>query len=117
MNKNLDVFESDPIPKAVAKLAIPTVASMLVAVIYNMVDTFFVGKLGDPNQVAAVFDGGGKYVRNGRQFVYFSCARRKENQQSAQYFCVLLLWLHCGRDYRCDSFPYLHENDFVAYRL
>ena len=27
---------------------------MLVAVIYNMVDTFFVGKLGDPNQVAAV---------------------------------------------------------------
>ena len=54
MTKNLDIFESDPIPRAVAKLAIPTVASMLVAVIYNMVDTFFVGKLGDPNQVAAV---------------------------------------------------------------
>ena len=54
MTKNIDIFESDPIPRAVAKLAIPTVASMLVAVIYNMVDTFFVGKLGDPNQVAAV---------------------------------------------------------------
>ncbi len=54
MAKNLDIFENDPVPKAVAKLAIPTVASMLVAVIYNMVDTFFVGKLGDPNQVAAV---------------------------------------------------------------
>ena len=54
MTKNLEIFESDPIPKAVAKLAIPTVASMLVAVVYNMVDTFFVGKLGDPNQVAAV---------------------------------------------------------------
>ncbi|MBQ9622166.1 MAG: MATE family efflux transporter, partial [Treponema sp.] len=54
MIKNIDVFEKDPIPKAVFKLAIPTVLSMIVAVFYNMVDTFFVGRTGDPNQVAAV---------------------------------------------------------------
>ena len=54
MAKNLDVFEKDPVPTAVAKLALPTVASMLVNVVYNMVDTFFVGKLADPNKVAAV---------------------------------------------------------------
>ena len=54
MLKNIDVFEKDPIPKAVFKLALPTVLSMIVAVFYNMVDTFFVGKTGDPNQVAAV---------------------------------------------------------------
>ena len=48
------VFEKDPVPRAVAKLAIPTVASMIVTVFYNVVDTFFVGQLGDPNQVAAV---------------------------------------------------------------
>ena len=54
MTKNLDVFENDPVPKAVAKLALPTVASMMVNVVYNMVDTFFVGKLADPNKVAAV---------------------------------------------------------------
>lgn len=54
MIKNIDVFEKDPIPKAVFKLALPTVLSMIVAVFYNMVDTFFVGRTGDPNQVAAV---------------------------------------------------------------
>ncbi|MBQ9908591.1 MAG: MATE family efflux transporter, partial [Treponema sp.] len=54
MLKNIDVFEKDPIPRAVFKLAIPTVLSMIVAVFYNMVDTFFVGRTGDPNQVAAV---------------------------------------------------------------
>ena len=54
MIKNIDVFEKDPVPKAVFKLAIPTVLSMIVTVFYNMVDTFFVGQIGDPNQVAAV---------------------------------------------------------------
>lgn len=52
-NKN-EVFESMPVPRAVATLAIPTVLSMLVTVIYNMADTYFVGQTGDPNQVAAV---------------------------------------------------------------
>ena len=54
MIKNIHIFESDPVPVAIAKLATPTIASMLVTVIYNMVDTFFVGQMGDPNKVAAV---------------------------------------------------------------
>ena len=54
MNQNIDVFEKYPIPKAVFKMATPTVAGMIVAVFYNMVDMFFVGQIGDPNQVAAV---------------------------------------------------------------
>jgi len=54
MIKNIDIFEKDPIPRAVLKLALPTVLSMIVAVFYNMVDTFFVGMTNDPNQVAAV---------------------------------------------------------------
>ncbi len=36
-----------PIPKLVVQLSIPAVLSMLVTSIYNMVDTAFVGKLGD----------------------------------------------------------------------
>jgi Na+-driven multidrug efflux pump len=35
-----------PIPKLVISLAIPTVLSQLVTVIYNTADTFFVSKLG-----------------------------------------------------------------------
>ena len=54
MNTNKYLFEEAPIPKAVATMAIPTMISMLVVVIYNMADTFFIGQTGDPMQVAAV---------------------------------------------------------------
>lgn len=54
MNNNRDLFENAPIPKAVAVMAVPTMISMLVVVIYNMADTFFIGQTGDPMQVAAV---------------------------------------------------------------
>lgn len=53
-NDRNELFTTAPIPKAVATLAVPTVLSMLVTVIYNMADTFFVGQTNDPNQVAAV---------------------------------------------------------------
>ena len=54
MEEKKQLFESMPVPKAVAKLAMPTVLSMLVTILYNMVDTYFVGQTGDANQVAAV---------------------------------------------------------------
>ncbi|MCM1104845.1 MAG: MATE family efflux transporter [Clostridium sp.] len=41
-----DKMTKTPIPKLIVKLGIPTTISMLVTHIYNMVDTFFVGKLG-----------------------------------------------------------------------
>ncbi len=48
------LFESTPIPRAVMTLAIPTVLSSLVMVLYNLADTYFVGILNDPIQNAAV---------------------------------------------------------------
>lgn len=48
------LFEDAPIPRAVAALVIPTVISQLITVAYNMADTFFIGQVGDPAQVAAV---------------------------------------------------------------
>ncbi len=50
----IDLFERIPIPKAVARLAIPTILSSLVMVLYNLADTYFVGMLNDPVQNAAV---------------------------------------------------------------
>ncbi len=50
----IDLFERTPIPRAVAKLAIPTIISSLVMVLYNLADTYFVGMAGDPIQNAAV---------------------------------------------------------------
>ncbi len=49
-----ELFEQTPIPKAVMALAVPTVISSLVMVIYNLADTYFVGMLNDPVQNAAV---------------------------------------------------------------
>ena len=54
MNSNRDLFEKASVPKAVALMAIPTIVTMLVVVIYNMADTFFIGQTGDALQVAAV---------------------------------------------------------------
>ena len=48
------LFEKMPVPKAVATLAIPTIISQVVTMIYNLADTFFVGQLRDPLMVAAV---------------------------------------------------------------
>ena len=47
------LFSEVPVRKAVLALAIPTMISQLITVVYNMVDTFFIGQLGDPMQVAA----------------------------------------------------------------
>ena len=53
-NEKIQLFEKTPIPSAVAKLAVPTVLSSLVMVLYNLADTFFVGMLNDPVQNAGV---------------------------------------------------------------
>lgn len=49
-----ELMGSLKVSKAVAKMAIPSVISSLVTVVYNMADIFFVGQTGDPLQVAAV---------------------------------------------------------------
>ncbi len=54
MNTNKELFEDAPISKAVAVMAVPTIITMLVVVIYNMADTFFIGQTKDAMQVAAV---------------------------------------------------------------
>lgn len=54
MTQNETVFRDAPVRKAVAQMAIPTVISSLVLVVYNMADTFFVGQTHDAYQVAAV---------------------------------------------------------------
>ncbi len=54
MNDRKELFENAPVRKAVFTMAIPTIISMLVVVVYNMADTYFIGKTNDEMQVAAV---------------------------------------------------------------
>ena len=53
-NSKHEIFETMPIPRAMAKLCVPTILSSLVMIFYNIADTYFVGYLNDPVQNAAV---------------------------------------------------------------
>lgn len=48
------VFEQYPIVRAVLALAVPTVVSQIILVIYNMADTFFIGLAGSDAMITAV---------------------------------------------------------------
>ena len=52
--KSLDVFNSMPVSKAILKNSVPAIAAMIMVLIYNLADTFFIGQTHDPFQVAAV---------------------------------------------------------------
>lgn len=51
-NKN-ELFETRPIPSALATMAIPTVISQLITLVYNIADTWFIGQTNNPYMVAA----------------------------------------------------------------
>ena len=53
MDNKRELFEKMPVPKALATLAIPTIISQLISMIYNLADTFFIGLASDPSKTAA----------------------------------------------------------------
>lgn len=53
MDKKRELFEKMPVPRALATLAIPTIISQLITMIYNMADTIFIGMTDDPMKIAA----------------------------------------------------------------
>lgn len=48
------LFESAPVSKAVWAMAIPTVVTQLINIIYNYADTWYVGRTANPSMVAAL---------------------------------------------------------------
>ena len=53
MQKNRELFETAPVPRALAALAVPTIISQLIIMIYNLADTVFIGMANDPSKTAA----------------------------------------------------------------
>jgi len=47
------IFEKMPVPSALAKMAVPTIVSQLITLVYNMADTWFIGQTNNPYMVAA----------------------------------------------------------------
>lgn len=55
MNNNSEaIFRDAPIPKAVISNVVPSMIAMIMVLIYNLADTFFIGQTNDPLMVAAV---------------------------------------------------------------
>lgn len=52
--KSMEVFHSAPVSQAVFKNALPAMAAMLMVLVYNLADTFFIAQTNDALQVAAV---------------------------------------------------------------
>ncbi len=57
-NAKLVRMTTDPVERLVIRMAIPTIAIMLISAMYNMADTYFVGQIGTLNAMgygASVF--------------------------------------------------------------
>lgn len=54
MNINREIFETWPIPKALTELALPMIFGQLIILVYNLADTFFIGRTNNPLMVAGV---------------------------------------------------------------
>ena len=52
-NDKTELFERMPVGKALLIMAVPTIVSQLITMIYNLADTFFIGMSDDPYKVAA----------------------------------------------------------------
>ena len=57
MNRNniskQELFSSVPVKEALFTMAVPTIISQIINLIYNMVDAFFIGRTGNPYMMAA----------------------------------------------------------------
>ncbi|MBQ8092286.1 MAG: MATE family efflux transporter [Clostridia bacterium] len=47
------LFETERVPKALFTMAVPTIISQLITLVYNMADTWFIGRANNPYMVAA----------------------------------------------------------------
>lgn len=53
-DKTTEIFRDAPVPKAVISNVIPSIISMIMVLIYNLADTFFIGQTKNAYMVAAV---------------------------------------------------------------
>ncbi|MBP7333550.1 MAG: MATE family efflux transporter, partial [Candidatus Cloacimonas sp.] len=53
-HSKIEILENTPVAYSILYLALPSMLSMLVNILYNLTDTFFIGKLNDPFKVAGV---------------------------------------------------------------
>ena len=54
MAKYEELFVKKSVWGAIISMAVPSVITVMVMILYNMADMFFIGQMGDARQVAAI---------------------------------------------------------------
>ena len=102
-----EIFEEMPVRKALRVMAVPTIFSQLIILIYNLADTFFIGKTNNPYMVAGVslmlpvFNvclavAGLAGIGGGTLISRLLGARREEEAKKVSSFCFLMGVLIAG---------------------
>ena len=98
--KSMEIFSKTPVMQAVFKNALPAMAAMLMVLVYNLADTFFIGQTHDALQVAAVslatpvfliFMAAGTIFGVGGTSV-ISRALGEGNEYHAKKVCAFCMW-------------------------
>ena len=95
-----ELFSRTPVGKALFVMAVPTIISQLVNLIYNVVDTFFIGRTGNSYMVAATTIALNLYlicvalanlfgIGGGSQVSRLMGAKRDEEAKRVSAFCIL----------------------------
>ena len=72
-NEKIEIFEKKPILQALDIMAVPTIISQLITLVYNIADLWFIGRTDNPYMVAAtslvatIFPYGAFYAGNWRR--------------------------------------------------
>lgn len=94
------LFERMPVGRAVRRQIIPSIASQMVILLYNLADTYFVGLLNDASQTAAVSlaysvtpsdDGAREPLRRGRRGAHRQLLGRRD-RDGAREVCAVSFW-------------------------
>lgn len=108
--KNEKMMREAPVWQLLLKMSLPTVVIMLMNVVYNMADTFFMGQTGDAMQVAgvslagpvfSVFSGVGVLLGSGACTAIAISLGQGDKAASRRYtsfcfWCALALGVLCG---------------------
>ena len=54
MNRSEEILKNGSFGKLLINLSLPAIIVIIIMIIYNVADTFFIGQTGDPNKIAAI---------------------------------------------------------------
>ena len=124
-NSKMELLGSAPIPKALMALGVPIMIGMLINALYNLVDAYFVGGLGESpmGAISIVFPLGQVVVGLGLMFgngaaSYLQGYQEKANKDTANKVASYSpIWkvVFVGAILICSR-NYLFEADFITFR-